>query len=436
MARQQILWTVMPFGREHREGPYRERRRVSIVVSPRLTPEAADEQVLSAFTEWLDWPQTLRQLDFGLEIAGDTVRLERIEDPALAPDSALWQRLFPPTLGVAGFQFKDMSQVNLRSFPVRHVQGFVRRHYTALSLQAGSGEHPTLLPWQAADPALKGMLGELGTRTQKINFGRRSVEVLLPGFDRFHEASEVDEQASRHDRLVDGRVFSRESCIQAPAQLPGREGSATTFRLRALPPDWEDPAAIRSGAIAVDAADRERRAELMEQFSGPAEYALWQGDRFYHRTRPTQQQIEMRRPTMVGGTDPLKPPEWDFHQRLASYADHPNLLRRLGLVIDCVLASEDAIDALVAAATPANGAMRLLLRGEPPHDPAGDVFPRTAWRATKGRFVVQARTRDHEDGLLRLDRANDRFQNMDPRSSLASRLTLRSSRKIDSASIY
>ena len=89
MARQQILWTVMPYGREHREGPLKGRRRVSIVVSPRLTPEAADEQVLSAFAQWLDWPETLRHLEFGLEIAGDTVRLERIEHPALAPDSAL-----------------------------------------------------------------------------------------------------------------------------------------------------------------------------------------------------------------------------------------------------------------------------------------------------------------------------------------------------------
>ena len=95
----------------------------------------------------------------------------------------------------------------------------------------------------------------------------------------------------------------------------------------------------------------------MEQFSGPAEYALWQGDRFYRRTRPTPKQLEMRRPTMVGGTDPVKPPEWDFHQRLASYADHPNLLRRLGLIVDCVLGSEDALDALVAAATPAQGVM-------------------------------------------------------------------------------
>ena len=123
MARQQILWTVMPYGREHREGPLKGRRRVSIVVSPRLTPEAADEQVLSAFAQWLDWPETLLHLEFGLEIAGDTVRLERIEDPALAPDSALWQRLFPATLGVAGFQFKDMSQVNLRSFPCATCSG-------------------------------------------------------------------------------------------------------------------------------------------------------------------------------------------------------------------------------------------------------------------------------------------------------------------------
>ena len=44
--------------------------------------------------------------------------------------------------------FKDMAQVNLRSFPVRNVLGLLRKHYGALAVQSAAA-HPTLLPWQA-----------------------------------------------------------------------------------------------------------------------------------------------------------------------------------------------------------------------------------------------------------------------------------------------
>src|SRR5262249_21076715 len=146
----------------------------------------------------------------------------------------------------------------LRSFPVRGVLGLLRQHYTLLSQTAGDGDHPVLLPWRAADPALKGLLTDLGTRTQKVNFGDRSIEVPLPGFGRFHA---VNGNARPHDRAVDGGVFNASSCIPAPARLPGQKGGTSTFRLRALPPQWEDPALIRNGSIATDPADRERRAQ-------------------------------------------------------------------------------------------------------------------------------------------------------------------------------
>ena len=58
MAQQRIVWTVLPHGRVE-TGPAAGRLRVSIVVSPRLTPQASTEQRLGAFPEWLKWPSTL-----------------------------------------------------------------------------------------------------------------------------------------------------------------------------------------------------------------------------------------------------------------------------------------------------------------------------------------------------------------------------------------
>lgn len=413
MAKQKIVFTVMPNGIETEAGPMQGRYRVSIVISPRLTPEAAGEQQLSSFPEWLDWPATLQAMKFELQIGGGSVPLVPLAKPQLTPDSAVWQHLFPATLPVAGFVFKDFSKLNLRSFPVRNVMGFVRKHYSNLSLAAGRGEHPTLLPWREADPGLKGMLSELGTKTVKQDFGHSTLEFSLPGFGRFFEDPKRGEGPRPHEAFVDGSVFNKDSCIEAPVRpVPGQAAGrrAARFRLRALPPDWEDPALIRNGTIFVaDAADRERRAFLMEKFSGPAEYALWQSDRFYRRTQATKAQKAMRRPSFAGGTLPIKVPEYDFHQRVASYSDHPNLLRRLGLVIDCVLLSNAPLDVLLAGGSPAQGLMRLKVTSGGPHQPGGDIVPRTAWRATKARFTMLPRSDDHADGLLRLAQANDRY---------------------------
>jgi hypothetical protein len=55
MAKQKIVWTVLPYGR-FTDGPFAGRLRVSIVVAPRLTPQTASEQQLGAagFAEFHD----------------------------------------------------------------------------------------------------------------------------------------------------------------------------------------------------------------------------------------------------------------------------------------------------------------------------------------------------------------------------------------------
>ncbi|XKM38413.1 hypothetical protein A4U53_005240 (plasmid) [Rhizobium ruizarguesonis] len=184
MSSQTLLWTVLPHGR-FRDGPNDGRRRVTISVSPRLRPQAADEQVLKAFPDFLDWPALLADAKFGLRVGAAEVPLK----PVNLGDSDLWKQLFGTATPVAGFQFKDMSKVNLRSFQVRNVLKFVRKHYARLAVQAASG-HPTLLPWKDAHPDLKDMLTGIGTRTQKFNLGDRPIEVALPGFSRFFDRAE------------------------------------------------------------------------------------------------------------------------------------------------------------------------------------------------------------------------------------------------------
>ena len=106
MAKQTLLWTVIPNGRVP-DGEFAGQLRVSVVASPRLTPETAAEQELGAFADWADWPATLGGLGFVLNTGADKIDLQVLPQA----DSALWMRLLPKTTPVTGFEFRDMSQV-------------------------------------------------------------------------------------------------------------------------------------------------------------------------------------------------------------------------------------------------------------------------------------------------------------------------------------
>ncbi len=127
MAQQRIVWTVLPHGRVE-EGDFKGRLRVSIV------GVTAPDPAVGRGTGAVGVPRVAR-----LAVHADQVTFRlRIGAPRRSIWSAwprwtqaLWERLFPGTTPVAGFQFKNMSLVNLRSFAVRNVLGLLRTYYGA-----------------------------------------------------------------------------------------------------------------------------------------------------------------------------------------------------------------------------------------------------------------------------------------------------------------
>ena len=122
MAQQRIIWTVLPNGRGRRRPAARVDRGVA-------TPHARrqpSEQILKAFPEWRDWPATLdagkvppsRRRTGGRSHADQHSRIR-----------TCGRGLFHDDTPVAGFVFKNMAQVNLRSYPVRNVLALVRQYY-------------------------------------------------------------------------------------------------------------------------------------------------------------------------------------------------------------------------------------------------------------------------------------------------------------------
>lgn len=405
MARQTIVWTVLPNGRVP-DGDLAGRRRVTVVVSPRLTPEAADEQALQAFPAFLDWPATLAGTRFELTAGGTTTPLHRLT----AGDSTLWGKLFGPQTPVDGFRFQDMSQVNLRSYAVRNVLGYLRRHYGRLAVQSTS-RHPTLLPWRDAHPDLKGMLGAIGTRTHTLTFNDRDVEILLPGFSRFFD----DENRESLDARLRRTVFGPNSVYRMPvaaatAEAGALPGTAGQVPRRVLPPDWNDPNA--GGGAGGDAA-------VMAQFASADEYTFYQANRFYRREPPSKAQRAMRRPSYTDVPPPPQAPEFDFHRIVASYGDLPQLLRALGLIVDCAIEDDGFVDAAVAAGGgTGNGQMRVQIEWPNGVAVGEDVTPRSAWEADDERFVMRPRGELLRRGLLRLEHAGDGWGGGDDRRGL------------------
>lgn len=378
MSHQTLVWTALPNGYAQ-DGAL----RLSIVISPRLAPASAAEQRLGApaFADFHNWPKTLERIKFALRIGTRLCPAERISET----DAALWDTLLGPDTPVAGFAFTDMSRVNLRSYPVRNVVRFLRQHYGTLAQQSPNSP-PVLLPWPEAHPGLRDMLADLGTPESPGRLGHGVFE-----FDRFLAPAAEKAPEAQIDRMV----FDARSRQSAPRTGLDGSSEAGTFPLRALPPDWHEPVGNRPDS------------QLMGLFRSAAEYSFYQANRFYRRRPATAAELALRRPDLKSVPPPPPEPEYDFHRILASYADTPQVLRALGLIIDVVLPPDNPIEEALRTQRQAGGVLGVELQDWDGHDLAPNRCPRTAWQATHKRFVTQARTRDHTDGLLRLESARD-----------------------------
>ncbi|QAY72004.1 hypothetical protein ET445_00325 [Agromyces protaetiae] len=133
---EQAIFTAIPGGRLD-DG----RLRVTVFVTPKLTPAVAgDEQALVEFEAFRDWPRTLRDARWELDVAGvGTFPGSPLDDP-IEPDRALWHALFGGTrVGEAGFQHFEQSVVH--SYPVEEVV----RAITTLYADAAT-QFPTAFP--------------------------------------------------------------------------------------------------------------------------------------------------------------------------------------------------------------------------------------------------------------------------------------------------
>jgi len=132
MITQRLVWTLLPNGLRGAS-----RARASVLVSPRLTltPDEAPFN-LSKFPAFLDWPSTLANANFRVQVnGGATVNASVVS----APDDSVWKAMFPATTFVRPWAFDAAGLRNkvVLSYPVAHVAALIETLYgeTALSAQ-------------------------------------------------------------------------------------------------------------------------------------------------------------------------------------------------------------------------------------------------------------------------------------------------------------
>jgi hypothetical protein len=282
MAKQSLLWTALPNGYTDTQTAL----RVSVLVSPRLDAEA-EPQELKTFSHFEKWPETLAQSKFTLHfgpsdqvtIAGnDTTSTSHVDTTLGGPDTSVWNALFPPTTFVRGFAFSDHSKERVLSYPAMKIDELVGTLYSSLAATAGDD-----LP-KVTEILNNPDWGKVISAVAEID--RRFL-------DQDHKLRDARQQFNRFRE--DG--------------FNGLESPATElalFQLFHTPPS----------------------TEITGKYNfpppHPKSFAKWRG---FEQTK------------LPAPSDFAK--ELDFHRIVAAMNQFPTLLRKLGLVVDFIIAKSE-----------------------------------------------------------------------------------------------
>lgn len=289
MARQTLLWTALPNGYSD-DG---KSLRVSVLLSPRLDPEA-DPQELGSFPDFIDWPTTVASTTFvihygaeSVSIAGtDTTGKNRVDDQLGLADPDVWTALLTETTFVQGYAFRDLSTSSVLSYEASRMDDLVRNLYSRLAASAQDQ-----LPKVSAilgDPAWQALLNAVARNDEQFT-------------DRNQYRDDKDRRAGLRDPVKQFSDFKK-----GFRDLSGLERDLALFQLFHTPPSTPKI---------------EKYPQPPDPKSDPAKAeARW---------------LTYERTDLPDKNDFQK--QIDFHQIVTAMNQYPTLLRLLGLVVDLVI---------------------------------------------------------------------------------------------------
>jgi hypothetical protein len=318
MAEQTVIWTALPNGVT---GDAADRRlRLSVFVSPRLVSDEPNP-TLAGFADFLDWPARLRDGQVRFSVQARRTPDDPPSAPVAAtvvspaPDSALWTALFGPSTPVESHQPADMTGRPVSSYSVSAIHAQLKQSHQSLAVQAPI-EGPTLadlgrsIPMLAAfQPGAEEPVVDLGRSPEGM--GAEELRGVLRGLaaNMFRPDGVTSLSGRVGAAIAHARVLAKLSpgtVVHVIPEAAGLQG------LVAEPAGTEVAELARLVTFARGPAVAATPATLAAEPLGGVEEAA-----------------AVERPL-----PPLPPPQFEFHRGLTMLADHPALVRLLGLVID------------------------------------------------------------------------------------------------------
>lgn len=298
MPQQEIIWTVLPNGLSG-EGAG-AKLRLSVFVSPRLRRDGSETtETLDAFEDFRNWPDRLASGGLAINLivdgADDPEPATIVTTPA--PEPALWAALLGPQTPVVSHEPGLGEEHVISTYPAAPIASTISNGYK----EAGEKS-----PYRPADD-----------------------KTLKTSFARLHRAL-VPERSRR--RWTRERLRSVDGATGRDLAAAHRHLSETLLRHDAGMGFTEKLAAVTAIAARRTGAGRRRRPgrlPLILDTDDPAS-AFAQFAAFHRRARTGPSDTRRaRRAESVR----------DFHEILSSLAEYPDLMRRLGLVIDLEVAA-------------------------------------------------------------------------------------------------
>jgi hypothetical protein len=362
MTSQTVIWTALPNG-----VTAAGRLRLSVFVSPRLQTDEA-QPTLSLFPDFhqtppdaLDWPAHVQSglVTFRIEVFDsvaepddpDTRILEAKATIVAGPlDRALWHALFDAATPVTSHEFKDVSGV-VSTNPVSQLHGYVKDRYLRIQ-----DEFKLELPGRV-------------DRSQHLPelhdfFASAPPDSPSPGGGTSPAPSHLEMFRVDRETELSSRISELVATVKTQLDDEIRAAPDAAPRLKALIPGADQVA--------------NHFAQLM-LFHQPSS-----------RSGPTQ-------PHDVDRLD-------EFHTRLTALNEYPEILRRLGLVIDLEL--DDGLKLLDRNATGLRS-LRVVPTWTPHLAQTINYSPKTAFAPNAGHFFPASRftgsaLAEMENGMLRL----------------------------------
>ncbi len=370
--KQTIMWTALPNGLTSGG----DRLKLSVFVSPRLqTTEGLPRPQLSQFPDFLGWAAKVQGIQFAVQFEGGAAIQATRVGPGLEPD--LWAALFKPTTYAQPYQADDYSNHLIHSHPVANVNAFVKTQY-----QSVGAASPTALPARSvlSDQLAPISLYEASAATPA---GTAAQHVVTPPLTA----------------PAGGKQVQKTTALPAAQQVvipPTLQNFVRNLQPHVQPSATRNLQALVRQSLPVKPAAIDAFQSIyqdLQQYKAVRASAVPQPSRDFLEVR-------LHYPKLDPELAPLQPPDIDFHKLVSTLGNYPELMRRLGLVIDLEVPVPSGVSVSTVKVLPSWSP------DSPPSTFNTDFSPKTACTVdlAKGQFYTQPETPASKivNGLLNL----------------------------------